>query len=250
MEGKFKSFYDDYNNTFDILRADTPELLNEVHKLRYQVYCVEHEWVNASSFPDHLEQDVYDEHSVHSLLVHKRSGMAYGSVRIVIPDKSLPEEDWFPLQKLCEIDSLNDTNYIQHAGEVSRFCISKEMRKRVGDTIHANVYITNQEEAAMHRVIPYGPLGLIRAVFEMSIENNLTSTFATMEPTLIRLLHMLGLDFIKKGPLVENHGMRQPLIMDPQMILSGVKKKESGIWEVITDKGRIENDLNKLVASM
>lgn len=47
-----ESLYDAYNKYFKVIRADSPELLDEVFRLRYQVYCIEHKFENQHDFPD------------------------------------------------------------------------------------------------------------------------------------------------------------------------------------------------------
>ena len=38
---------DSYNRYFEVVRASTPELMEEVFRLRYQVYCIEHNFEKA-----------------------------------------------------------------------------------------------------------------------------------------------------------------------------------------------------------
>ena len=59
-----------YNEYFDIERADDPERLDRVYRLRYQVYCLEHPFENADEHSDGRERDEDDDRSVHTLLVH------------------------------------------------------------------------------------------------------------------------------------------------------------------------------------
>src|ERR1700710_2116791 len=44
---------------------DDPELLQESFNLRYQVYCLERGFLPAENYPDELEKDSFDRHSVH-----------------------------------------------------------------------------------------------------------------------------------------------------------------------------------------
>jgi len=58
-----------FTKYFEILRADTPALLEEAFRLRYEVYCGEGclPGFDPLDYPDGLERDIYDyEHrSVH-----------------------------------------------------------------------------------------------------------------------------------------------------------------------------------------
>ena len=40
-----------YRHYFEVIRADTPELLEQVYTLRYQVYADEHGFENPDEFP-------------------------------------------------------------------------------------------------------------------------------------------------------------------------------------------------------
>lgn len=66
-----------FHQYFEIIDADTPELLKTVFDLRYRILCVHNTFPNfsGSEFPDGLEQDEYDYRSVHILLRHKPSGI-------------------------------------------------------------------------------------------------------------------------------------------------------------------------------
>ena len=126
--------YDLYNQYFKTIRADSPELLEEVYRLRYQVYCVEHEFEKPEDFPEGLERDVFDSNSVHSLLIHKPSQMIAGSVRLVLPDNRNPF-GCLPIDEVCSEPILQGTELIprQSTGEVSRFAILKNFRRRIGE---------------------------------------------------------------------------------------------------------------------
>ncbi|MGH7225707.1 MAG: GNAT family N-acyltransferase, partial [Gemmataceae bacterium] len=62
-----------YGRHFDIVPADTPDLLGRAYRLRYQVYCVEHAFLDPADNPGGREIDEFDAHSVHSLLIHRGS---------------------------------------------------------------------------------------------------------------------------------------------------------------------------------
>src|SRR5579863_9500193 len=74
-----------YNSYFDIVRADTPALLDAAFRLRYQVYCVENPFENAAEHSDGRERDADDDRSIHTLLVHRRTGIVAGTARVILP---------------------------------------------------------------------------------------------------------------------------------------------------------------------
>ena len=82
---KKERLLDVYHSYFDCLSADSSELLEEAFKLRYQVYCVENAYEDPAENPNGLEVDEYDYHSVHSVLIHRPTGLVAGTVRMILP---------------------------------------------------------------------------------------------------------------------------------------------------------------------
>ena len=49
IPGNFKDLSKLYTRHFDVVRADTPALLDRVYELRYQVYCLENAFENPAA---------------------------------------------------------------------------------------------------------------------------------------------------------------------------------------------------------
>jgi N-acyl amino acid synthase of PEP-CTERM/exosortase system len=81
----WQEFLSCYRQHFEVVRADTPSLLDDAYRLRYQVYCVENRYEDPGQQANGRERDVYDDRSVHSLLIHRRSGVAAGTMRVILP---------------------------------------------------------------------------------------------------------------------------------------------------------------------
>lgn len=241
-----ESLYDAYNRYFKVIRADTPELQDEVHRLRYQVYCVEHQFENADDFPDGMERDKYDEHSVHSLLIHKPSGAIAGSVRLVLPVTNRSDAG-LPIGEVCREAALYDDSLFrrEYAAEVSRFAIAKTFRRRIGEqgspcgvteeslrAIDVAAELNNDRRVAHHLT-----LGLISSLVEMSVEHGISVWCSVMERALLRLLTRVGIHFTNLGPLIEYHGKRQPCYSDLHELLERVKQERPDVWEILTERG-------------
>src|SRR5580698_10550313 len=71
---------------FENRLADTAELVELAHQVRYQVYVLERKFFDSA---DHhasgLEVDEYDSHSIHGILFHRPTGEAMGTVRLIRP---------------------------------------------------------------------------------------------------------------------------------------------------------------------
>ncbi|KFI22887.1 PEP-CTERM/exosortase system-associated acyltransferase [Nitrosococcus oceani] len=219
-----------------------PEQLAEVYRLRFQVYCVENPFEDSSYHPDGLEKDPFDDCSIHSLLVHRQTSLAAGTVRLVLPSEDNPALT-LPINQLCREPLLNDLNLLPRStlAEVSRFAVSKNFRRRLGEASSPSGVSTEWHEAQAReqgRKIPHLCLGLIQALVGNSYKYGVTHWSAVMEPALLRMLKRVGIHFINSGPLIEYHGWRQPCYAELAPMLSQVKQERPDVWELITDYGR------------
>jgi N-acyl amino acid synthase of PEP-CTERM/exosortase system len=210
----------DYSRWFEVIPANTPELREEAYRLRYQVYCRERQFETPDEHPRQLETDVFDQRSIHSLIIDKASGTATGTVRLILPDPDSPES-CFPIQHLCG-EYLPIKHFTSSAAEISRFSISKKMKNRVHEDCPKDMKCSVA-------------LGLMRAIVQMSTDRGITDWFAVMEPSLLRLLCRFGIYFTPIGPLVEYHGTRQPCHANSDTLLGRVRHEHFDLWEFLTE---------------
>ena len=224
-----------YEREYVVLAADRAERCRAAHRLRYQVYCLENPFEESGAHPDGLERDEFDDHAVQSLLQRRVDGAAIGTVRLILPVEGRAD-DSLPFQRLCRpiVPLLDLVLPVDTMAEVSRFCISKELRRR--PTIQGAGAEPARRIASLSR---YATLGLIRSLVENSIDHGITHWCLVVEPALMRFLASLGLRFHPLGPLVEHHGLRQPCHADLATLLDGVREQRRDVWEVITDEGRL-----------
>ena len=240
-----------YRQYFDtvIVSHNDAELRNEAFRLRFQVYCVENSYEDPAANADGLERDDYDERAVHCLLLHKGSRSWAGAVRLILPSVDNPDHS-FALQAVCNDPQISDSDRfpIKVMAEVSRFCISKDFRKRQGDWLYpeSNEAENHQDE---RRIIPNMTLGLIEGLIKMSLDHGIFYWCAVMERPLLRLLSRLGIHFETVGPLVDYHGRRQPCMIELRKMLIRVQEERPDVWEILTDGGRHWNQLECLWAA-
>ncbi len=223
-----------FNDWYDIVPADTPELLDHAYRLRYQVYCRERCYEESGAFPDQREIDRFDNRSVHSLVVSRIDDSCLGTVRLVFPDVKNPD-NCFPMQQICRnfrADRLRPLCF-QTTAEISRFAISKMARKLtagIDDSIKSDgLQSTVKDRIARPSVV----LGLMKAIVRMSREHGITDWLAVMEPSLLRLLARYGIFFQPIGPLVDFHGMRQPCQANLDKLLARVRQECPEVWEFV-----------------
>jgi len=231
---KLHDFVGCYAQYFDILRADTPELLDEAYRLRYQVYCLEHPFEDAAEHRDGRERDADDARSVHTLLVHRRSGAFAGTARVILPtDNGLHRP--LPIHRILATHGGTALSRLPERGtaEISRFAVSKEFRRRRGDELYADATAPCDRPAIINerRAMPYITFGLIRGVLEICRDFRIAHICAVMEPALIRILSRFGLEFEPIGDLIEHHGVRQPCMARLDDVVERSRDRSTLLWQ-------------------
>jgi N-acyl amino acid synthase of PEP-CTERM/exosortase system len=211
---------DEYYRWFDVIPAETAALRQKAYRLRYQVYCCEHQYETPDEHPQHMETDAFDSRSVHSLIVDRENGLAIGTVRLILPDPAHHEAS-LPIQQVCN-HPLPPCLPVSGVAEISRFAISKQMRKSADGGVSKNLKCS---------VV----LGLMKAVVQTSFEYGITDWLAVMEPSLLRLLCRFGIYFAPIGPLIEYHGLRQPCHANVDRMLETVRQENFDLWEFVTE---------------
>src|SRR3974390_125076 len=200
-----------YDRHFAVVRATTPELLRKAYRLLDQVYCGGNPFENPDEQIDQCETDRYDDRSAHTLLVHRPTGEVAGTSRVILPHKGDP----LPIATLLHGADLRGVAEfpISRTAEISRFAISKQFRRRCG-------------EGRM----PFITLGLMKGVFDICRDHEISHLAVVMEPPLIRILRRFGLDFMPIGGLVEHHGLRQPCIARMADLIEDSRESETLLW--------------------
>jgi N-acyl-L-homoserine lactone synthetase len=199
---------------FDVLDADTPSMIDQSYRLRYQVYCVERGFLSASSG---LEIDEFDPHSRHVVLISRNTDRVIGSVRMVLGSHD-GTQDSFPMQQACSSGLFNHLP-LGSTAEISRFAISKERRYGLSSGLLR--------------------LGLVQGLVRLSRQLGITHWCAIMEPTLLRLLRRNSIYFHALGPLVDHHGLRQPCFSALSELLERVANEQPEVWHYLSAMDRI-----------
>jgi N-acyl amino acid synthase of PEP-CTERM/exosortase system len=233
-----------FHEYFKIIDANSPELLREVFRLRYQVLCIEQRLpgFDASRYPEEYERDSYDDHSSHILLQHRPSGDFVGTARLVLPDP-LDHAKSFPIEQYTQIDpALFNIRSLprQHTAEVSRLLIPRRFHRRRGESGGGiNGIVITECDTKKQRRFPHPMLALVAGIIRMSADHNITHWLSVMDPSLNRLLGLYGMQFEAIGPLIDYHGPRRPYHVDLLKMLDRMYKNHRQFWELETDYGRV-----------
>ena len=206
-------------NEYGVVVARTPALRSECGRLRHQVFCME-TGIFKPGVSDQ-ESDEFDEHAHHVLLIHRQSGAAIGTTRIIPSSQNLVP-DRFPMTRAFPPGILRKLPQ-RSIGEISRFAISRERRVACGASMMAR-------------------LGLMRGLVRLSGELGLTHWCAIMEPKLVRLFQASGVDFKQLGPAVEYFGWRQPVWADINLLSVQLRASNRQIWNYVTQDGTFWNE--------
>jgi N-acyl amino acid synthase of PEP-CTERM/exosortase system len=223
-----------YDGLFSVVPADTPELLDAAHALRYQVYCVEHAFEDPAQQSGGREKDRYDAQSVHAVLISKTSGDVVGCVRLILPacgaaPGSLPIRDLLSPTDGRRLDRFGT----QRTAEISRYAIAKKYRRREGESLYPDVAWRDPPAHELRRLVPHMSLGLMRGVCLMAAQHDIETVCAAMSPPLLRLLERFGLVFQRLGPAIEYHGLRQPCVADGEQLLAGMAERHRDYYHLV-----------------
>lgn len=233
---------DVFNDYFEMVPADTDALKNEVYKLRYQVFCIENNVFNAEHYPDGLEFDEFEQRSVHYLIRHRKTGAYAATTRLILPDADDPEK-LFPLELHCKINNVELVRPLsrKNLAEISRFCVSKEFKKRKNEAntiagIDSN-WRSDNFTLDERRTFPHISLALMICVIRASYENDIHYAYAGMESAFLRFLTVLGINFIKIGPSADYFGERWPTLIKATDMHENAAEINQEIWNLLTNYG-------------
>jgi N-acyl amino acid synthase of PEP-CTERM/exosortase system len=238
LDSKKSRLLDLYNQYFEVIHAQSAEQVRECFRLRYQVYCVENPFEDPLCNPGGLETDEFDSAAMHSMLRHRESGEIVGTVRLLLP-RDGKEGLGLPMRQVCQHQMLSQENRVlpwKGTAEISRFAVSKMMRRRAGDGTVVGSFETSDNDR--RRRIPDASLGLMQAVIEMASKSGMTHVCAMMDPVLLRMLRRLGMIMPSIGPEIDWHGRRQPCYAHLATGLARVWMQRPDVWELLTSDGK------------
>jgi N-acyl amino acid synthase of PEP-CTERM/exosortase system len=216
-----------YQSQYEVLRANSPELLDRVYRLRYQVYCIENQFEDPDQNLGGRETDCDDNRAGHVLLIHRQSGEAAGTARVIFPERS--QERPLPVERVLDRDGLRAFRRLpgESTGEISRFAVSKAFRRRRLADGYSGV---SRLWKAEQRIMPCITFGLFCGILDICLDRGISHVSAVMEPALLRLLKRFGLHFAPVGGLIEYHGLRQPCVAPLHDLINHVRDESRLLW--------------------
>jgi len=197
-----------FKEHFELAQALTPELEDEVYRLRRRVY-VDELGFERPSF-DGREPDEFDEHSRHLLLRSVKTGIAAGCIRLVM---ARPDQPHLPLPFEKIFAAAGNHRDVRSSvprrsiAEISRLTLAREFRRRRrvearGDVAHQGF---GKPECPSY---PYVQLGLYLGAIALARQLGLARLYLLTEPRLLVHFRRIGFPVQKIGGPVEHRGLR------------------------------------------
>jgi N-acyl amino acid synthase of PEP-CTERM/exosortase system len=200
---------------------ESPELLTASYGLRYQVYCLERQFLPEDKYPDKLEIDAYDAHALH-LGVLNASNEMVATARLVRWTR-------YGLPLLAHCTTYPDQPALRNPSnrivEVSRLSVSRRYNRRAGDENFALQGVTRRADGPERRGGGEIVMVLYKALYQASKRHGFTHWIVATERSLQRLVARYGFPFHAIGPETDYYGPVAPYLMDlaefDAVILSG-----------------------------
>jgi N-acyl amino acid synthase of PEP-CTERM/exosortase system len=223
---------------FRFVVATTPQLLEGVFRLRYQVYVDEFGYEHAGDHPDGKETDEWDPFSIHMAALNPE-GDVIGTIRLV-------------LNSIAGLPTLNvvapfyqeKNPQSRHIGEVSRLAVARSFRRRVEDGFQGVKELASpQASIAFHKAeegeFPSQErrnrfavvLGLFKIMYHVSKRIDLKDWYMVAEKRLWYLLKRYHILFNPIGPEMDYHGVRIPYLGHIKDIESHMMKVSATLAE-------------------
>lgn len=246
----FPSLSEAFLNYFDVALVATQQDRDRVGRLRYRVYCEEFGYESAADNPDGMETDRFDDHSLHCLITHRRSGETAGCVRLICAT----DKHELPLEAYCLenvfVDYLDTLAAERNrVCEVSRLAVDPAFRRRTGE-LHTRLGEFDAMDCCHQeqRTFSLISIAAVLAGFAMSSLTDRTSIFTMMETNLPRLLRRAGILMQQAGDPMDYHGLRSAYFISTDIALSNMRDDLLGMYDTIYARLAYNRDSREHVA--
>lgn len=194
---------------------DDEELLNETYRLRYEIYCHETEFLDDNQYPDGIEKDIWDDHSIHFAALNS-DNVVVGTLRLI-----LNSEHAFPFEVYCPNYDRSKINFPRtRLAEISRLAVRKNYRRRKNDGLYGITSYHSSPDKPIPKNIqekrkrPIVVFGLYKVLYMKSKELGITHWLAAMEQHLNNTLRKFSFAFDAIGPEHDYYGPVTPFMTE------------------------------------
>jgi N-acyl amino acid synthase of PEP-CTERM/exosortase system len=181
-----------FNDTYEIIHADTPDLQRASFQLRHQIFCVERGFpMNAE---EGLERDDDDDRSLHFLIRFKPHDKFVGTGRIILPETRGQRAALPLLEKLAPEKALMHglTAKSTHVCEISRLGFLKAYCRRMKP--NKDIKLSWAARLLLPKLADIGKLGLYRGIFFAAQQANIDECVFCTDEFLVRRFSQIGFE--------------------------------------------------------
>ena len=197
---------------FRFIKAESPELKEQIYRLRYATYVEEFGFEDPRDHPGGLETDIYDDYSIHFAALNE-SDEVIGTIRLI-----LASPHGFPIETVGPLRFVGQKPSPGKIAEISRLAVSRNYRRRREDGPYGlGSYLplgdaSTRERKDDRRKRPIILLGLFQLMYHASKRLGLTHWYMITEDKVHCLLSKFGFVFHAIGEPVHYHGLRTPYV--------------------------------------
>ncbi len=214
----------------EVIIADTHTARHIHHRLRYEVFCLETGFEDASRFPDQQEKDEFDKRAVPFLVRCKYTGTWLATARLILPGHgSLPIErhcnlarHTVPFDQMAEFSRLLITTHVRRGRRPS------DQRRPHRSTSTASIRDRRHQRLETARILRE----LIRTMAAYGLDHGIPHAAFFITPALARILARMQIDLSVIGGAVRHRGLRFPFISRAAQVygtLTRLAESDSGI---------------------
>ncbi|MCP5286943.1 MAG: PEP-CTERM/exosortase system-associated acyltransferase [Burkholderiaceae bacterium] len=187
------------------------QVLHSALELRFQVYCIECNFLSPQDYPSGMESDEHDASATHFYAFDADEDLV-GYVRLIRPDA----QGRFPLHRHCDVSHVERLPASSSAVEISRLMVRADYRRRRGDRLSGVTAEQSRAAFAGERrsEAPQILLSLYRQMFAYCSEKGIRHWYAAMERPLARSLLRYKFGFRPIGPEADYYGPVAPYLAD------------------------------------
>ena len=223
----------------------------DAFRLRYQVYCLERGFEDASAFPEAMETDPHDTYARHFVVRSRDAGLTLGASRLVLdspPGVGLPIETHGSRSVTRHIERVRSRESTKLA-EVSRLAVTRCLPTLIDQraVAPAPVPFSESRDCCCLQEGPTVPrlpirshhvsMGLLALQFQQSWSDDVTHWVALLDQGLLRFLKRVGIHCQPIGPVLAHRGSRQPVMGVVSDVWSGVRKEGVALARLVEQLG-------------
>lgn len=184
--------------------------MDDIFRLRFEVYCEEKGFLAAGDYPDEMEIDEFDADAVH-LVVHGDGDTPIGYMRLIDGANGAGYPMFAHGMTVYEDFDLPHSD---EAIEISRMIVRSDYRHAIRVTQDGFSASSNLPACDAKNASDLVQFKLLRLMYRHALENDAGWIYAAMEPTLHRKFRMMGIPFGAIGPSADYFGEVRPYAMD------------------------------------